>query len=307
MTRMAPHVGVILGVALCGCGPGVRDPGGAGSDTTGTTASMTEASTGMGTTVTSSTDTGESSSSADTSTGFDTSSSDDTGASSVGFYGGPAPDHPRAIECSFWDQDCPDGEKCMPWSNDGTEAWNALRCVPIADSPDSIGEPCTVEGSAVSGIDSCALGSMCFFVDPTTYEGTCVGQCEGSPESPVCEGVDDACLIANDEVLALCLPTCDPLLQSCGADRVCVPADGQFVCMTAYVDPAAAGEPCDGVNACEAGLLCVDALSLEPGCDGASCCTQYCDHTEADTCGGDLACMPLFDASSPVGACVLEE
>jgi hypothetical protein len=194
----------------------------------------------------------------------------------------------------------------MPWSNVGSEAWNALRCSPIAYKPGQTGDPCTVEGSAVSGIDTCALGSMCFFVDPTTSEGTCVGQCGGTADNPICDDVDDVCLIANDGVLALCLPTCDPLLQSCGAGQVCVPGDGEFVCMTSYVQPNAAGEPCDGINACDAGLLCVEASALEPGCDGSSCCTSYCDHTEGDTCAGALVCTPLFEASSPVGACVVE-
>ena len=39
------------------------------------------------------------------------------------------------FECDLWGQDCPDGEKCMPWaSNGGT--WNATRCSPVVDSPD---------------------------------------------------------------------------------------------------------------------------------------------------------------------------
>jgi hypothetical protein len=307
MTRLAPRVGVILGVALCGCGPTVLDPGGAGADTSGSGEPMTSG-TGESTsvTITSSSDTGESSSSP--STGFDAGSSDDDGAGSGGFYGGFGPyDNGGPIECSVWEQDCPDYEKCMPWSDNGTSAWNALKCTPVHPDPDQAGDPCIVEGSGVSGVDTCALGSMCFFVDEKTNEGTCVDQCEGSADTPICDDVDDACLIANDGVLSLCLPTCDPLLQSCGVGQVCVPGDGEFVCMSPYEQPAAAGEPCDGINACEAGLLCVEASMLAPGCDGSSCCTAYCDHTEGDTCAGALVCLPIFDASSPVGACLVED
>lgn len=31
----------------------------------------------------------------------------------------------RAFECSTWEEDCPRGEKRMPWANDGGNAWNA--------------------------------------------------------------------------------------------------------------------------------------------------------------------------------------
>jgi hypothetical protein len=195
----------------------------------------------------------------------------------------------------------------MPWADDGGEAWNALRCVPVDGSSDQPGESCIVEGSGVSGIDSCAIGAMCFFVDPTTNAGTCVAQCGGTPFDPVCDSVDDACLIANDGVLALCLPTCDPLLQSCGAGQVCVPADDDFVCMTSYVDPAGEEEACDGINACDVGLLCIEGAAVGGNCAGATCCTPYCDHTELDPCGGGRVCVPVFEAASPVGACVVEE
>ncbi len=310
MTRFAPPLGMILGVALCGCGPGVADPVGAGTgstsaEETSTSAATTGAST-SGPSTTSSTSTGESSEGPGTSTGFDTGSSDDNGASSVGFYGGPAPDHSTPIECDFWEQDCPDGDKCMPWANDGGETWNALRCVPVDADPDQPGEPCVVEGSGVSGVDSCALGAMCFFVDPQTNAGTCVAQCGGTPMNPVCDDVGEACLIANDAVLALCLPTCDPLLQSCDTGQVCVPADGSFVCMTSYIYPSGAEEACDGINACDAGLVCVDGSSVGGGCVDTNCCTEYCDHTEIDPCAGGRVCVPLFDAASPVGVCVVE-
>ncbi|MEX1364969.1 MAG: hypothetical protein AB1Z98_17710, partial [Nannocystaceae bacterium] len=38
-------------------------------------------------------------------------------------------DVPPPPQCSLFAQDCPDGEKCMPWANDGGDAWNATICV----------------------------------------------------------------------------------------------------------------------------------------------------------------------------------
>ena len=43
----------------------------------------------------------------------------------------------------------------------------------------------TALGSAVSGVDNCAQGSMCWGVDPETLEGECIAFCD--PRA------DDAC------------------------------------------------------------------------------------------------------------------
>ena len=79
--------------------------------------------------------------------------------------------------CSTFAQDCPPGFKCMPWASDGGNSWNATRCVPIAPDPNAPGEPCTVEGSGVSGLDDCDGISMCWEVDPDAVEGHCVSIC----------------------------------------------------------------------------------------------------------------------------------
>jgi hypothetical protein len=60
---------------------------------------------------------------------------DETGSSSTevdpsaGFIVDPDGGGP-SIECDQWAQDCPPGEKCMPWANDGGSSWNATRCFP---------------------------------------------------------------------------------------------------------------------------------------------------------------------------------
>lgn len=59
------------------------------------------------------------------------------------------------FECDVFAQDCPPGEKCVPWANDGGGVWNATRCSPVDDDPAAPGEPCTVEGGPTSGIDDC--------------------------------------------------------------------------------------------------------------------------------------------------------
>lgn len=120
-----------------------------------------------------------------------------------------------SIECSIWDQDCAKGEKCGPWANDGGDQHNATRCVPVAPDPMQPGEPCTAEGSGVSGIDDCALGVLCYDVWEDTLEGTCVAMCGGSENAPDCP-FGSWCSISNDGVLALCLPD-----ELCIEDEVC--------------------------------------------------------------------------------------
>ena len=66
------------------------------------------------------------------------------------------PDTAVAEECSTYEEDCPDGQKCMPFANDGGNAWNALKCVDVVGEGGH-GDPCTVEGNGVSGVDDTAV------------------------------------------------------------------------------------------------------------------------------------------------------
>lgn len=203
--------------------------------------------------------------------------------------------------CDPFLQDCPDGEKCNPWANDGGTAWNADGCFPVDESAGLDGDPCLVEGSGTSGLDNCALGSMCWDVDAEN-NGTCVALCSGTPEEPVCEAPDTACAILNDGVLPVCLPVCDPLLQDCDDGEGCYSANDEFFCF-----PDGSGEAglaldsCDFVATCDPGLACIDG-DLVDGCDSAGCCTPYCDLTVPASCGGDSTCMPFFpDGQAPTG------
>jgi hypothetical protein len=218
-------------------------------------------------------------------------------------------------ECDPFVQDCPPGEKCMPWANDGGNSWNALKCVPIAPDPQQPGEPCTVEGSGVSGLDDCDIGSMCWDVDPETNMGTCVAMCVGDAGQPLCEDPCSTCIQANEGVLILCLPVCDPVAQDCRDGLACYPVNEDFGCFpdAAGPDLGSAGDPCEFINACDPGLFCAPPESV-PGCTGAAgCCAFFCDPTLAEPCPNaaeGVECVP-WDAvpdpcvGTPVGGCVL--
>ena len=246
-----------------------------------------------------------------------------SGVDSSGPAEGPgfiiAPDGGVANECDPWAQDCPRGEKCMPWANMRGSTWNATRCSPIDPMPGQPGDPCTVEGSDVSGIDDCALGAMCWDVDTETLTGVCVPLCMGSANAPVCEDPGNACILGNGGVLNVCLPLCDPLLQPCPMGQACYPISAGFVCGPDQSDDMGAyGDPCAFVNVCDPGLFCASA-DLVPSCASGACCTPYCDVTDPDAsaaCPGAAegqACNAWFDdGEAPpglehVGACAIPQ
>jgi hypothetical protein len=175
------------------------------------------------------------------------------------------------IECDVWAQDCDPGQKCMPWANDGGNSWNATKCSDLDANPKQPGDECTVEGSGVSGVDDCDVASMCWDVDSETNVGYCVPLCSGTPDAPSCGDPETVCAIYNDGVLPLCLYGCDPLLQDCANDDVCVPAPGEqgFVCvLDASGEGGQYGDPCEFVNVCDRGLFCAVAAAV-PGCAGS--------------------------------------
>ena len=230
------------------------------------------------------------------------------------------PDTGGEPQCDPWSQDCPSGEKCMPWANDGGAAWNSLRCTPLSGSVKQEGDACTVEGSGVTGIDDCDVGLMCWDVDENG-QGTCVAMCTGSADAPLCDDPADNCVIANDGVLNLCLPACDPLVQDCAEGSACYGAAESFACAPDASGPDAGtyGSPCEFTNACDPGLFCAAAEAV-PDCQGSlGCCSEFCDLDAANpdgACGGSGAgqqCEPWFQegAAPPgdenIGACVLPQ
>lgn len=225
-------------------------------------------------------------------------------------------------ECSFFEQDCRDGEKCVPWSELPDLVPDEIRCCPIAEPTVEAGDICTVTGYLGSCIDNCAVGSMCFDFDGDG-EGVCQKMCSGTAEVPECPNADDECFIYYSGV-PLCFRTCDPLVQDCPADKGCYPdaiAEGGtgFLCMPTIGD-SQLGDYCWLLSACNPGMLCATP-DLLPNCfgdaDDAGCCTDICDVTEVpDSCTSihpDLECVAWYyqGAEPPsadlqdVGACVL--
>jgi hypothetical protein len=222
------------------------------------------------------------------------------------------------IECDVWAQDCPEGEKCMPWANDGGNSWNATRCSPLDPNPAVVGDECQVEGTGVSGIDSCEVSSMCWNVDPETNLGTCVAFCDGSEANPICSDPNTTCNILNDGVLILCLPSCDPLLQDCNDGEACYPTGDAFSCIPdAGGEQGLFGEGCEFVNVCDPGLFCAVPDGV-PDCQGSlGCCSSFCDLSDPDAsaacpgAAGGQECVTWYEEGQAppgyenVGACLI--
>lgn len=208
------------------------------------------------------------------------------------------------LACDPFTQDCPDGEKCMPWADDGGASWNATRCTPIDPNPQQLGDACMVEGSGVSGIDNCDIGLMCFDVDAETNEGTCTEMCSGTAANPVCESPDATCIVSNNDSLVLCVPICNPLANECGPGEGCYFASDTSVCAPdASGDMGAAGDPCEFVNVCDDGLFCGNP-SLVDGCDSIGCCTSFCAVGDDSMCAPGQSCLEFFPDGSAPAACL---
>jgi hypothetical protein len=300
------EVSKLLLLMVAGCGPVVIPPGDTDTDAMAVTGSSTEAAHLPSTSTATSTAT----SAPPSTTTSDTTGGSESTDEGVVFLrptdGGPT----STCACDLSGQggyECPEGEKCMPWANDGGDAWNCTRCSPLADNPGQPGDECSVEGSGVSGIDDCDVGSMCWDVDPETNMGTCVAMCTGDEASPWCKDPGTDCFIANDGVLILCLPTCDPLGDQCAPGQSCTPSEQAFVCVPTG-DGAVAGEPCQHVYDCEPGLVCESSASVGPPCGEGrlQCCTPYCDLSQADPAAAcsdpGQVCAPWWDEQqAPVG------
>ena len=237
-----------------------------------------------------------------TTTGLDESSSEGGGSFIIDgetSCGAGLPDGVLAhcTECSLVDQDCGTGQACKPWANDGSDEWNAARCGPLEPEPAQRGEPCSVVASAVSGLDSCDVGLTCWNVDPETLEGTCAQFCSPDAGAKACEDLDEACNVANDGYLPLCLPRCDPLMSACGEGYGCYPSsEGDFVCIRegerVYLP--------EGFHPdCPAGTFAANPELLQGCGDAVPCCTAYCDQNVAEACGPDGTCQPYFKEAFP--------
>lgn len=287
----------------CACSPVVATSDDAGDTTTAdpdTTGTLTTATTSPGTSVGTTPEPTTFTTTVDPETTSD--ESDDCGEDGCCAFIGCEPDGGSYFDCDVWAQDCPRGEKCMPWGNDGGNAWNATRCTPLDPSPGQVGDACTIELPGLSGIDTCDVGLVCMYVAPDAGIGTCIENCSGSEASPQCEEPETLCEIAFEGVIISCLHACDPLLQDCPEGAACYPGDLGFVCGDTLEPVIATGDPCNYEWDCAAGNLCV-AGDVLPLCNGDACCTAYCDTTQPDACPPEQLCTPIYDGSI-AGYCI---
>jgi hypothetical protein len=210
--------------------------------------------------------------------------------------------------CDVILQDCPAGEKCVPWASSGG-TWDANKCVAVTGDQ-ATGEPCTY-GGAIAATDDCDETGFCWRVGPDAM-GTCHAFCTGSPDSPECPP-GSSCVLSGSGVISFCTKLCDPLLQDCPVGYGCFWDGSPFGCALVPERPPLPGEPCSFLSDCALGSNCTPA-SVVPGCQSQSCCAPYCDLTrgvpQCDALPG-TTCEPFFvpEEAPPgyehVGVCVL--
>jgi hypothetical protein len=195
-------------------------------------------------------------------------------------------------DCDPIAQNCPEGEKCVPWASQGG-TWDATKCV-VVNGDNMVGEACTY-GGVVESTDNCDANGWCFAVDEEGM-GTCYGFCELGEVCPD----EQACLVANDNVIALCLDTCVPHhAENCAVGTVCAWVDDTLMCLPAPT--LAPDSPCPLGDYCAPGQVCVAGMMLE-GCAAESCCTDWCDTSEPDPCTLPETCQAFWpQGQAPVG------
>lgn len=281
---------LLLAIAGSACGISTDPLGAEGSS--GTTADVAEASTGPGGSATSVTTAPPPAETSSSTTG-DPSSADGTSDETGSVFlvipdgGGCIATGDGNWHCSWCDvtvQDCPKGEKCVPWANDGGDLWNATRCTPVPDDPAGLGEACVAEVSPVSGLDDCELGTMCWEVDPVTLQGICEALCSIDRVCP--DGA--ACADGEFEPL-VCLPRCDPFDPAACADgEACRDVGSDVLCVPLSVLPQ--GLSCGADEQyCAADQACARQQYLAD-CAESSCCTPWCDLSAPDP---NLPCAPV--------------
>lgn len=251
-----------------------------------------------------------------TGTAEDTTS---TGSTGVGFAG--APDFGDGLACDVFLQNCPVDLKCTMDYFDAAHPF----CTPVVEEPRHEGEPCHVEGTHHSGIDDCEVGALCWGATDESLMGICRAFCGGGQgeEEYLCEDPSTACAVSGGIELALCVPVCDPLRPNCLEGELCVAINDIWSCAPdASGDAGIPGDPCEFLNACDPGLVCLDATTTQPPglpCEGAAgCCTEACDLQDpagaqqcaAQALGAQCVPFPWQDEAAPpgyehVGVCAL--
>jgi len=219
----------------------------------------------------------------------------------------PDEDFGGVSECDPFMQDCPEGEKCVPYGSTGGN-WDANKCVAVTGDG-AEGDTCTY-GGVVEATDDCGDGLHCWDVMDVDgmAVGVCTAFCTGTADNPSC-GPGTSCLIANDGSINLCVTNCDPLLQDCGSGLACFWANGNFNCIFTTQD-IPLGEPCGFINDCVAGTGCLTA-EVMPNCNGSACCGSFCDLSDPTCPQMGTECSSFFEEGMAppgyenVGVCIL--
>ena len=181
------------------------------------------------------------------------------------------------------------------------------------------GDTVAATESSTTTADGC--GGVECSPEEECVDGQCIACTE--PESCAACRADEVCQCPLRDPcceVGMCIDSCDPLLQDCLMGEGCYPVDmSTWTCapdqsgmMGAY------GDPCDGSDECDPGLVCVN-LRYVPDCVAGmmGCCSEVCDITDpagnaqcSGAAGGQM-CVQLYEPGTVppglenVGLCVL--
>ncbi len=223
---------------------------------------------------------------------------------------------PPGFECSVQVQDCPAGESCLMFQDDGgtfgarcfsgcnltdqdcdagfkcayaLDAGAAAReCVPAGDAGE--GEACVT--TAVS--DTCAPGLICL-PDPLPDGGSplvCIRFCNSIQDC----AAPQACFVVvlpeqSPERPFICESPCDLFGADCPPGLSCYPGTVAPGCYPTGI--TAVGEPCTFSLECVTGAACVDGA-----------CRELCGTAGAPSCSAGTCTSLEVPGISDVGACL---
>jgi hypothetical protein len=257
-----------------------------------------------------STSTSDSSETSQTETTTETETETDTGETTMGHTFVPMTEFfGESCQCDTFQQDCPEGEKCVPYASTDSGRLDCVKCVTIVGDGQP-GEAC-VYGGPQDATDDCGPTSYCFQVMEVDGQsiGVCTPFCQGIPDDPICPMGTD-CLIANEGEITLCVAPCDPLLQDCGPGLGCFFQQQGFFCVVPAQE-IPLGQPCEYYDDCAIGHMCV-TQSVLPNCAAVACCASFCSLMQGAACPQmGTECVAFFEQGmvpagyEDVGICVV--
>jgi hypothetical protein len=203
--------------------------------------------------------------------------------------------------CDDFVQDCPEGEKCVPFHVE--EDCEYPRCVTVTGDKQA-GESCIADEM---GSDDCDADSWCY---PGTHDlelpPVCVAFCQGTADNSFCDDPSLTCVLDFTYQGPLgCRPSCDPLMPAgCEPWERCTFHNWQPAFGCVLGGGVANGEVCLANQQCDSGMCVLAEALLE--CAGERCCSPWCD-LMAPNCAMGLECVPVEvdDPNPNVGVCSL--